>query len=260
MAEKDNILFKIYIVLILIFLFLPIVIIILFSFNSANNLAFPISGFSLRWYIEVFESKMFLSSIKNSLFVAFFVSIISVIIGTASSFALNKYEFKFKNILSVFYMIPITLPGLILGISILIFFTFLKTNLSLITVVLGHIVFCVPFVLLVMNSRLEKLDFTMEEAAIDLGANPFKVFVKVTFPLIRSSFFGAMLITFALSFDEFVVTFFIIGAKSTLPLHIWGMMRLGVSPVINAISSLVVVVSICLILITFKVLKINIRF
>lgn len=259
MKSKNFPIFHLYIIAILIFLFFPIIVIIFFSFNSANNLAFPIQGFSLRWYIELFDSKQFVDSIKNSAIVAIFTSIFSVVVGTITSFVLNRYKIKFKNILSMFYMIPITLPGIILGIAILIFFTFLKVRLSLITVAMGHIVFCIPFVLLIMNSRLEKLDFTIEEAAIDLGANPFQVFIKVTLPLIRSSLFGAMLIAFALSFDEFVVTFFTIGAKNTLPLLIWGMMRLGVSPVINAVSSLVIIVSIGLILISYKVLRVNIK-
>ena len=236
------------------------IIIILFSFNNANDLAFPMNGFSLRWYIELFGSKQFLDSIKNSVLVAVIASVFSVIIGTITSFVLNRYKFRFKNILSMFYIGPMTLPGLILGIAILIFLTFLNVRLSLITVAMGHILFCIPFVLLIMNSRLENLDFTIEEAAIDLGANPFQVFVKVIFPLIKSSLLGAMLITFALSFDEFVVTYFIIGAKNTLPLLIWGMMRLGVSPVINTISSLMIIVSIGLILISYKILKINIKF
>ncbi len=259
MREKKSPGFQLYIIAILIFLFLPILIIILFSFVDSSSLVFPIEGFSLRWYFEVFSDKEFLISIKNSAVVAVIVSILSGIIGTVTSFALNKYKFEFKNVLSTFYMIPFTLPGLILGISLLMFFDTLNFKLSLVTVTLGHLVFCIPFVFLVMNARLERLDFTIEEVAIDLGANPFQVFMKVTFPLIKSSLFGAMLIAFALSFDEFVVTFFTVGAKNTLPLIIWGMMRMGVSPVINAISSLVTVITIILIVISLKIFKVNIN-
>lgn len=259
MRDKSSLIFKIYIILVLVFLFMPIFIIILFSFNDANNLSFPMNGLSLRWYIELINNRQFINSLRNSVLVAFFTSLISVALGTLASFALNKYKFKLKNVLSMFYIVPMTLPGLILGISLLTFLTFLRLRLSLITVSIGHIVFCTTFVLLIMNSRLEKLDFTIEEAAMDLGANPFQVFMKVTLPLIKSSLIGSMLIAFALSFDEFVVTFFIIGAKNTLPLLIWGMMRLGVSPVINAISAIITIISISLIFISMKVFKVKIR-
>lgn len=260
MRDINLLIFKIYIMLILAFLFMPIVIIIIFSFNDSSSLSFPMGGFSLRWYVEMLENKRFILALKNSITVAFFSALTSVVLGTLASFALNKYKFKFKSIVSMFYVVPITLPGLILGISLLIFLTFIGFRLSLVTVVIGHIVFCATFVLLIMNSRLEKLDFTVEEAAMDLGANPFQVFIKVMLPLIKSSLIGSMLIAFALSFDEFVVTFFVVGAKNTLPLLIWGMMRLGVSPVINAIASVITILSIGLIFISMKVFKVKIKF
>jgi len=252
--------FLIIIIAVLLFLFLPTIVIIIFSFSAEKNLSFPMGGFSLKWYIELFNSRQFTAAIQNSALVAIITSLCAGILGTVASFALNKNKFKLKNALGTFYMIPITLPGLILGVAILSLFTYLDARLSLITIAISHIVFCIPFVLLIMNSRLEKLDFTIEEAARDLGANPFTVFLKVTFPMIRSSLFGAVLVSFALSFDEFVVTFFTAGAQKTLPLLIWGMMRLGVSPVINAASSMVIVVSFILIIVSFRVLKVNINF
>jgi spermidine/putrescine transport system permease protein len=249
--------FLLVIIGVLLFLFFPTVIIILFSFSAEKT--FPISAFTMKWYAEIFKSKEFMSAIKNSLQVALISATSSVVLGTVASFTLNKFKFKFKNILNTFYMVPIAVPGLILGISILIFFSFLNAKLSLVTVTLSHIVFCIPFVLLIMNSRLEKLDFTIEEAAVDLGANPYQVFTKVTFPMIRSSLFGAFLIAFAVSFDEFVVTFFTAGSKKTIPLLVYGMMRRGMNPAINAISSIVVITSLILIVVSFRVLKVNIR-
>ncbi len=259
MKNKNFTLSHLYVIAVLLFLFLPVLIIIFFSFCNSSSLSFPIGGLTLKWYKEMFGNRLLINSIKNSLVVAIIVSTISGILGTVSSFALNKYKFRGRNAVSMFYMIPITLPGLILGVSILSLFAFIKITLSLITVIISHIVFCIPFFLLIMNSRLENLDFTIEEAAQDLGANPFQVFTKVTFPLIRSSLFGAMLISFALSFDEFVVTFFTIGAKNTIPIVIWGMMRLGVNPVINAVSAVVTIISIVLIFISLKVLKVNLN-
>jgi len=259
LKNKNFTLSHLYIIAVLLFLFLPVLIIIFFSFCNSSSLSFPLGGFTLKWYKEMFGNRLLINSIKNSLVVAIIVSTISGILGTVSAFALNKYKFRGSNALSMFYMIPIALPGLILGISILTLFNFIEITLSLITVIVSHIVFCIPFVLLIMNSRLENLDFTIEEAALDLGANPFQAFIKVTFPLIRSSLFGATLIAFALSFDEFVVTFFTIGAKSTIPIVIWGMMRLGVNPIINTVSSIVTVMSIVLIFISLRVLKVNLN-
>lgn len=248
-----------YVIAVLLFLFFPIIVIIFFSFCNSPSLSFPTGGFTLKWYKEMFNDRQIISALKNSVVVAVIVAAVSGVLGTLSSFALNKNKFKFRSTLAMFYMVPLTLPGLILGVSILSFFSFLKITLSLITVVISHIVFCIPFVLMIMNSRLENMDFTVEEAALDLGANPFQVFTKVTFPLIRPSYFGAVLIAFALSFDEFVVTFFTVGAKSTLPIIIWGMMRLGISPVVNAISTIVIIISIVLIFISLKVFKVNLN-
>ena len=248
-----------YLITIMIFLFAPIFVIIFFSFNSSSSLSFPIDGLSFKWYREMFSDRLIVNSLKHSLLVAIIVSTVSSILGTLSSFALNKYKFKGRSALTMFYMIPLTLPGLILGISILSFFNFIDITLSLITVVISHIVFCIPFVILIMNSRLENMDFSIAEAGQDLGANPFQVFFKVIFPIIRPSLFGAMLISFALSFDEFVVTFFTIGAKNTIPIVIWGMMRMGVNPVINAISSMIIIISLILIFVAVKVLKVNLN-
>lgn len=248
-----------YVIAVLVFLFLPILIIIFFSFSGSSSLSFPVGELTFKWYKEMFGDRLIINSLKHSLFVAIIVSTVSGVLGTLSSFALNKYKFRGNNALSMFYMIPLTLPGLILGISILLFFNFIEITLSLITVVISHIVFCVPFVILIMNSRLENMDFSIAEAGQDLGANPFQVFFKVIFPIIRPSYLGAMLITFALSFDEFVVTFFTVGSKNTIPIVIWGMMRMGVSPVINAISSLIIIVSIILIFIAVKVMKVNLN-
>ncbi len=247
-----------YVIAVLLFIFAPVFVIIVFSFGKSPSLSFPIGGFTMKWYKELFANKLILTSIRNSLYVAFAVSVISGILGTLTSFALNKNKFRGRATLSTAYMIPLTIPGLILGVSLLSFFSFISFSLSLTTVAISHIVFSTPFVMLIMNSRLENMDFTVEEAAVDLGANPFQVFTKITFPLIRTSYFGAMLIAFALSFDEFVVTFFTIGVRSTIPVVIWGMMRLGLSPVVNAISTIVIMTSIILIFIAVKVFKVNI--
>lgn len=244
-------------IIILLYLLFPLAVIMLYSFNSTSSLKFPLEGFTLRWYGEVVRDKSFLASLRHSVYVALAVSAIAVVIGSLASFALTRYNFKFKNIVSFSVLIPITLPAIILGISLLSFFAALDFKRSLLTVIFGHCIFCIPFAVLVMNSRLSGFDISVEEAAKDLGATAIQTFRYVTFPLIRPSIIGIMMLTFALSFDEFLVTFFIIGKRNTLPIVIWGMLRRGVSPTINAIATMVLFISMTLIVVANKYAKIR---
>jgi len=243
--------------LVMIFLILPIVIIVLFSFNPTSATIFPMTGFTTRWYKEVLKNELFISGIINSIYVALIASSLSVIIGMFTSFALIRYKFKFKEIMSYVVLLPITLPAILLGIALLSFFASLNVSRSLLTVILSHVVFCTPFVVLIMNSRLEELDIAVEEAAKDLGANNIQTFRYIIFPLIRPSLIGTMMITFGLSFDEFLVTFFVIGRKNTLPIVIWGMLRRGVSPSINAIATMILIISMVLIITANRILKLR---
>jgi len=245
------------VILVMIYLMLPIAIIILFSFNETSAAMFPMAGLTTRWYKEVVTNNAFISALKNSIYVGLAVSTISVTIGSLASFALTRYKFKMKNFVSVSVLIPITLPPIILGVALLSFFSAMGIARSLLTVIISHVLFCTPFTILVMNSRLEGFDIAVEEAAMDLGANRAQTFRYVTFPLIRPSIIGAMMLTFGLSFDEFLVTFFIIGKKNTLPIVIWGMLRRGVSPTINAISTMVLIISMTIIVIANRYAKLK---
>lgn len=244
-------------IFVLIYLMLPIIIIFLFSFNETSAAVFPMSGLTTRWYKEVVNNKAFISALKNSIYVGVVVSSISVAIGTLASFALTRYKFRMKTFVTFSVLVPITLPPIILGIALLSFFSSLNITRSLLTVIISHVLFCTPFAILVMNSRLEGFDVSVEEAAMDLGANRAQTFRYVTFPLIRPSIIGAMMLTFGLSFDEFLVTFFVIGKENTLPIVIWGMLRRGVSPTINAIATMVLVISMTLIVIANKYVKLK---
>jgi spermidine/putrescine transport system permease protein len=243
--------------LVMVYLLLPIAIIILYSFNLTAATMFPIHGFTTKWYVEVLQNRSFLQALKNSVYVGLAVAFISVIIGSLASFALTRYDFKLKRAVSFSVLIPITLPAIILGISLLSFFASIGLQRSLMTVILGHAVFCIPFAVLIMNSRLEGFDTSVEEAARDLGADAVQTFRYVTFPIIRPSIIGVVMLTFALSFDEFLVTFFIIGKENTLPIVVWGMLRRGVSPTINVIATMVLVFSMTLIVIANKYAKIR---
>jgi spermidine/putrescine transport system permease protein len=246
------------IVLVMIYLMLPIAIIILFSFNSTTAAAFPIQGFTLRWYQELFGNRMLLEGLKNSVIVGLGVSIVSVTIGTLASFALTRHQFRLKQVVTFSVLVPITLPPIVIGVALLSFFSGLKIPRSLLTVAISHVLFCAPFAILVMNARLEGFDIAVEEAAMDLGANRWQTFRYVTFPLIRPSLIGALMLAFGLSFDEFLVTFFVVGRKNTLPIVIWGMLRRGISPSINAIATMVLIISMTLIVVANRYAKLKI--
>jgi spermidine/putrescine transport system permease protein len=247
-------------VLVIIFLFFPTLIIIVFSFNNTISTSFVFKGFTFKWYHELVRNRLFIAALKNSIYIAVATSFFSIIVGTLCTFGLTRFQFRFKGVITGFILLPMTLPGLLLGISLLSFYNFINFKLSLMTVAISHSVFCIPFVVLIVKSRLDLFDTSVEEAAKDLGANNIQTFFKVTFPLIRPTVIGAGLIAFALSFDEFLITFFTIGAKSTLPLLIWSMLRRGISPTVNAISTLVLSVSVIFIFVStrFVGMKLNI--
>ena len=248
-----------YNILLIIYLLLPIIMIIVFSFSNNPSGQFPMKGLTLDWYRKAFSDKLIINAIKNSIYVALSTAGISVIIGTLASFALTRYQFKFKKIVNTFMLIPITLPGIILGIALLSFFSNLHFAKSLLTVIISHVLFTVPFVVLIMNARLEGFDTAIEEASKDLGANTTQTFRYITFPIIRPSIIGVIMLTFALSFDEFLVTFFTVGRQNTLPLIIWSMLRRGVSPKVNAVATVVLCLSFSLILIANKYAKLKLK-
>jgi spermidine/putrescine transport system permease protein len=244
-------------IMVMVYLLLPIAIIVLFSFNPNSAGIFPMKGFSVRWYVDLVHNMNFLNAARNSVYVALAVATLSTIVGTLASFALTRYNFRFKAAVSFAALIPIALPGIILGIALLSFFSYLGLTRSLLTVIIGHAIFCIPFAIITMNSRMEGFDVSFEEAARDLGANSIQTFRLVTFPLIRPSLIGTMMLTFGLSFDEFLVTFFVIGRDNTLPIVIWSMLRRGVSPLINAAATIILVVSIILIIVANRFVKIR---
>lgn len=240
-----------------IFLFAPILIIILFSFNDSPRLSFPITGFSLRWYVDVLNSSVFRSAVKNTLIVGTATSLIAVTVGTLASLGLTRYRFRLRGVLSSLMMVPISLPALFLGIMLLAYFAVLNIRLSLLTVIIGHLIYTLPYFVLVATARLERFDIVLEEAAQDLGASSWQTFWRVTFPIIAPSVIGAGILVFALSFDEFLITFFVIGSQSTLPMVIWSMLRRTIDPSINAISTMLVVASLLFILITNRLVKVT---
>lgn len=239
----------------LIFFYLPLIILILFSFNSSKTMNW--TGFSLHWYKELFfNSRTLWQSFGNSAVIALTSATISTMIGTLGAIGIYWYNFKFKKVLQVATFMPLVLPEIIIGVSLLIFFAGIKLKLSLLTILLAHTTFNIPFVLLIVMARLEEFDFSIIEAAYDLGATEIdtllKVIIPVTFPGIISGFLMAV----TLSLEDFVITFFVAGpGSSTLPLHVYSMIRFGVSPVINSLSVVIIAGTILVAFSTRNILK-----
>lgn len=247
----------IYAVLTVIFLFFPVFIIALFSFNSTPAIAFPIRGFSLQWYQEILSSRVFLLALKNSLIVSGITTVISLCVGILAALAMTRYQFRFKSVVQVLFLLPLSLPVLFIGVSLLSFFVAFEVPLSLGTVVIGHLIYTLPYFFLVASARLERFDYVVEEAAQDLGCTPWQTFWRVTFPIIAPSIIGAAMVVFALSFDEFLITFFVIGPDSTLPMLVWSMMRRSIDPRVNAISVVLILASLLLLFVVSRVVDVS---
>lgn len=235
----------------LLFLFLPLAVVVLFSFHKTGGLSFPFKGFSLRWYRQVLSSPEFRASAENSLIVAAASCALTFVLGTLAAYGISRSSSRWRGPLSLLFFLPITLPGLFVGLALLVFFARLKLELSLRTVVLAHFVYVFPFFFLIARAAFDRMDIALEEAAADLGANHWKVFRRVTLPQVWPILVGAAALAFALSFDEFIITFFVIGPDSTLPLFIWSSLRRHVDPSINTVSTLLMTVTFALSAIAF---------
>jgi spermidine/putrescine transport system permease protein len=228
----------VYTILIFVFLFAPIFIVVLFSFNQTASLTFPYHGWSLRWYRAVFGSPDYRAAILASLKVALVTVVTVTVVGTLAAIAVTRYSFRGRAALRSVVLVPAALPGLFLGMALLSFFVRTNVSPSLWTATIGHVIYMLPYFFLVASSRLQRFDPMMEENARDLGAGPFRSFVKVTLPVIVPSLLAGTLVVFSLSWDEVFITFFTIGPENTLPLLIYSRVKQSVDPSINAISTL----------------------
>jgi spermidine/putrescine transport system permease protein len=235
----------------LVFLWVPLLIVFLFSLHSTGSLTFPFEGFSTRWYDEVFSSDEIRTAAQNSLTVAISTAIVTLLLGTLAAYGLTRSSSRLRGPLSLLFFLPITLPGIFIGVALLVAFSRVEFSLSLLTVTIAHLVYVFPFFFLVARAALERLDPALEETAADLGAGRWTVFRRVTLPQVWPVLVGAACLAFALSFDEFVITFFVIGPDSTLPMYIWSSLRRTIDPSINAISSLLLAFTMLLFVVTF---------
>ncbi|MEM7335060.1 MAG: ABC transporter permease [Chloroflexota bacterium] len=236
-----------------IFLYLPIVILIIYSFND-NRFVSVWTGFSTHWYGEVFRDPAVRDALGNSLWIAGWSTVISTILGTLTAIAMERFKFWGKVTYDAILYLPIIIPDIVMALSTLLFFVLLGVALSRFTVLIAHIAFNISFVAIVVRARLADMDSTLEEAAADLGANPWETFRRVTVPLLLPGIVAGALLAFTLSLDDFVITFFMAGPGSTtLPVLIFSKIRFGVSPEINAISTLMFLGSTMLVVISLLI-------
>jgi len=228
--------------LVFLFLFLPILVLILFSFNTSRlNIVFE--GFTLHWYEDLFKNTVLLDSLKNTLFVAIISTGISTIIGTVSAYALHKFKFPFKSFINGLLYIPIVIPEIVLGISLLCIYTLLKMELGMFTLILAHICFSIPFVVISVRSVLEGMDPNLEKVASDLGASRLKTFFYVVIPSLMPGILSGAQLAFTLSLDDVVISYFTAGPDSnTLPLQIYSMIKTGITPDVNALITILLLI------------------
>jgi ABC-type spermidine/putrescine transport system permease subunit II len=227
---------------VLAFLYLPIGFLVLLSFNVPRTVGLPITGLTLDWYAKALSNRLLLDSLKNSVIVAVAVAVLATLIGTMAAFVLVRGRLRYPGVARIVATLPIMLPGFLLGLGILIFMRrILDFQLSLWTVLAGHLVFTVPFVILIVAARLQGFDRYLEWAAADLGADPRRTVRYIILPLIWPAVLAGALISITLSIDEFVVTFFTVGPQATLPTYIYTQIKFGVTPEVNAIATLMLV-------------------
>lgn len=233
---------------VLAFIYLPMVVVVLYSFNPEAVNVFPMRGFSLRWYGVMLADEPLVAALRISVAIALGGTAIGLALGVPGALALARHDFPGKRLLERVVLLPLTLPGIVTGVAMLSFFPLIGVPVSLLAVLIGHGTFLIAITLTQVYARLKRIDPSLEEASMDLGAPPFRTFVRVVLPNIRTAIIGSALLSFTLSLDEIPVTFFLIAGDNTLPIQIWTMMRRGISPEVNAISTLVFGASLVLIL------------
>ncbi|MFN8769749.1 MAG: ABC transporter permease [Neisseriaceae bacterium] len=232
------------------FLYIPIIVVILFSFNDSRvNVGWV--GFTLKWYKIVFNDSTMISAAINSLSIAFISSCVSVILGTLAGIALHRYKVPF---LSSLVLVPVVAPELLIGVALLLFFLLINFTLGYASIILSHIAFCVSFVAIAVRTRMHGMDDNILDAARDLGASPAKTFFLILLPNILPGIISGGLMAFTLSVDDFIITFFTAGPDSTtLPIAIYSMLKMGVTPEINAVSTVIIVFTLLLTTIASKI-------
>ena len=228
----------------LLFLYVPVLLLPIFSFNDSIFTAFPLKGFTTKWYSQAFADDDMLRSLVASLQVGAVVAVASTILGLFGAKAVTRYRMPGQGAITGLIMLPLFVPEIVLGIALLILVNNLDLELSLITIGVGHVMLCTPFAMAVLTSRLDGFDKSLEEASMDLGESPWMTFWRVTFPLVAPGIVSSLLLTFIVSFDEFLLSFFLAGQQPTLPVFIWSQLKFpNKLPGVLALGSLILVSS-----------------
>lgn len=240
----------IYDILIYGFLYLPILVVVLFSFNtSKRNIVFE--GFTLDWYGKLFQNDALLEAYGNTLFVGLTSTILATIIGTLASYGMSKYKFRGKAVIDMLLYIPVVIPEIVLGIALLAIFNIAQVPMGLISLIIAHTTFCIPFVVFTVNARFAGFDKSVEEAAMDLGAGRIKTFFTVTLPIVMPGVIAGAFLSFTLSIDDIIISFFTTGPGSnTFPLKVMELTKTGVTPDVYALSTIVLAITITVVIFT----------
>ena len=240
-------LIRLYTVAIYVFMFLPVAVVVLLSFNSSQFGSFPMEGLSFRWFIRLWENDAIVRAFRVSILLGALTSAISTIIGILASLALVRYRFPGKNAVTTLLIAPLLIPEVVLAVALLLFLRWLELPKSFALLLLGHVIFTLPFVVLVVQARLVAIKPEYEEAALSLGANPVQTFFAVTLPLLMPAVLAGMLFAFTMSFDDITGTmFWKPGGVETVPTQIFAMLRHSISPEINALGTVMIVFTVVL--------------
>jgi spermidine/putrescine transport system permease protein len=232
----------------LLFLYIPVLFLPVFSFNNASTIAFPLVGFTTKWYDQAFADDAMLRALYASLKVGAVASITATILGLLGAKAVTRYRMPGQSLVTGLIMLPLFIPEIMLGIALLIMVNALALELGLYSITIGHIMLCTPFAMAVLTSRLDGFDKSLEEASMDLGETPWMTFWRVTFPLVLPGIVSSLLLSFIVSFDEFLLSFFLQGQQPTLPVFIWSQLRFpNKLPMVLALGALILIVSCALV-------------
>lgn len=248
--KKNSLLSTIYLWIVTIILYIPIILTVIYSFNDNKSPVYW-TGFSMRWYEELAHDRSMKEALINSLILAFSSCGLSILIATSAALAMRKRESKWDKIITYLSTLPIMIPEIILGMVFLGVFSFMNLPFGMLTLIIAHTTFCIPYIFSMVKARLQGIGTQLEEAAYDLGARPFRVFWDVTFPSILPAILSGAILAFAMSFDDVVISIFVTGASTnTLAIKIYTKLKTGVTPEINALATVLLVVTIAVILLS----------
>ncbi len=252
--KKDKLNMRISVVfctLVYLFLFLPISVIVVNSFNATTTKPYMSwKGFTFDWYIKLWENSSLLEAFGTTMIVALISTVLATVIGTTGAIGIYRYKFKGKGIINGLLYIPVVIPEIVLGISLLTIFSNVNIPRGMITLILAHVTFCVPFVIFNVRARLSGYDNSIEEASMDLGANRIRTFFEITVPVLAPGILGGALLAFTLSIDDVIISYFVYGQTKTYPLKVMESVKSGVSPDVNALSTIILIFTILFVVLT----------